>query len=164
MSTSASGLAHLLDAPMRAGEVAWIGIRPTRREPQQAVAAVFAEAGVGLRGDHYRSRRDGGRQVTLMQAEHLPAVASYLDRGDVDPGLLRRNLVVRGLNLLALKGRMFRIGRATLQYTGECHPCSRIEAALGPGGYNAMRGHGGITARITTSGEIGLGSAVTRLT
>jgi MOSC domain-containing protein YiiM len=163
MPTSASGLAHLLDAAMREGEVAWIGVRPARRAPPRAVAAVFATAGVGLNGDHYQSRRDGPRQVTMIQAEHLPVVASYLDREAIDPRLLRRNLVIRGINLLALRGRMFRIGQATLEYTGECHPCSLMETALGTGGYNAMRGHGGITARITTSGEFRLGSAVTRL-
>jgi MOSC domain-containing protein YiiM len=163
MSAPGSYLASLLNAPVRAGEVVWIGVRTARRAPPEAVGAVFAEASVGLRGDHYQSRRDGTRQATLIQAEHLAAVASFLDRDDLDPGLLRRNLVISGINLLALKGRMFRIGKATFEYTGECHPCSRMEAALGTGGYNAMRGHGGITARIKSSGEIKLGSVVTRL-
>ena len=71
--------------------------------------------------------------------------------------------MVRGVNLLALKGRRFRLGAAVLEHSGEAHPCSRMEQALGPGGYNAMRGHGGITARIITGGVVRLGDALERL-
>jgi MOSC domain-containing protein YiiM len=111
----------------------------------------------GLRGDRYRS--SGKRQVTLIQAEHLPVMASLLGV-PVEPEMLRRNLVVSGINLLALKGARFRIGEALLEGSGPCEPCSRMEAALGPGGYNTMRGHGGITARVIEGGWIRVGDAV----
>jgi MOSC domain-containing protein YiiM len=65
-----------------------------------------------------------------------------------------------GINLLALKGRRFQIGEAVLEGSGLCHPCSRMEEALGHGGYNAMRGHGGLTTRIVRSGRIALGDPV----
>jgi len=68
--------------------------------------------------------------------------------------------VVSGLNLLALKGKQFRIGNVVLEYTGLCHPCSKMETALGPGGYNAMRGHGGITTRVVEAGDITVGDDV----
>jgi MOSC domain-containing protein YiiM len=70
--------------------------------------------------------------------------------------------VVEGVNLLALKGRRFRIGAALLEHSGECHPCSRMEEEFGPGGYNAVRGHGGVTARVIEGGAIRLGDALTR--
>jgi MOSC domain-containing protein YiiM len=79
---------------------------------------------------------------------------------EIDAGLTRRNIVVRGINLITLKGKRFRLGKALLEYSGECHPCSRMEENLGEGGYNAMRGHGGITARIIESGLIRNGDAV----
>jgi len=76
------------------------------------------------------------------------------------PGVLRRNVVVSGVNLLALKGKTFRVGDAVLRWTGLCHPCSKMETALGPGGYNAMRGHGGITASVEAAGRFAVGDAV----
>lgn len=142
------------------GRVESIGLRPGRREPVQEVQETYARPGTGLDGDRYRGTPDSKRQVTLIQAEHLAAVASMLGKESVDPALVRRNLVVRGINLQALKGRPFRVGGAVLELTGDCHPCSRMEETLGPGGYNALRGHGGITARVVQEGPIRVGDVV----
>lgn len=73
----------------------------------------------------------------------MAVVAAYLGRQDLEPELLRRNLVTQGVSLLALEERRFRVRGAVLEWTGWCHPCSRMEAALGEGGYNAVRGRGG---------------------
>jgi MOSC domain-containing protein YiiM len=140
----------------RSGRLEWIGVREQRRSPVLVVGEALAQAGVGLLGDHYRPGFKGSRQVTLIQAEHLPVIAALCGRLDLDPGVLRRNLVVSGINLLALKGIRFRVGAALLEGTGLCHPCSRMEEVLGPGGYNALRGHGGITARVLEGGHLRL--------
>ena len=147
----------------RSGRLEWIGLRPERRASVQTPPSVIAIAGQGLEGDHYRARRRGTRQVTLIQAEHLPVIGALLGGVPTEPEILRRNLVVSGINLLALKGRRFQIGEAVLEGTGLCHPCSRMEEVLGPGGYNTMRGHGGLTARVLCSGRIALGDAVIEL-
>lgn len=116
----------------------------------------------GLIGDHYQSRTNHGRHVTLIQAEHIAAIAGYLGLERIEPVQLRRNIVVSGINLHALKGRRFHLGSALLLATDECHPCSRMEETLGTGGYNAVRGHGGIAARIVRAGQVHLGDAVVR--
>lgn len=158
----ASPLARLLDAPIRPGRVVWIGLRPARRAPVQAVEAATLSSVEGLVGDHYSSRTGGARHVTLIQAEHLAAIAAHLGIEIVSPEQLRRNIVVSGINLTALKDRRFRLGGVLLQATGECHPCSRMEEILGVGGYNAVRGHGGITARVVEGGTAQRGDSVTR--
>jgi len=154
-----SPLARLIAQPARPGTLSWISLRPKRGAPVLIVEAAELDTARGLVGDRYNGR-SGNRQVTLIQLEHLAAVGAYLGEAPVAPERLRRNLVVSGLNLLALKDKRFRIGTAELEWTGECHPCSRMEEELGPGGYNAMRGHGGITARVVTGGTVRLGDAV----
>jgi MOSC domain-containing protein YiiM len=147
---------------MRPGRVAWIGLRPGRREPLIAVSCADLTAEDGLIGDHYHGRTNRNRQVTLIQAEHLAAIAAYLDRPPIPFGQLRRNIVVSGINLHALKGQHITLGTALLLATGECHPCSRMEEILGSGGYNAVRGHGGLTAQIVRGGRVCLNDPIAR--
>lgn len=118
-------------------------------------------AGRGLEGDHFKGNAKSTRQVTLIQQEHLDVIASCLHRESIAPSEVRRNILVSGINLLALKNKIFKIGDAVLECTGLCHPCSKMEQRLGAGGYNAMRGHGGITARIIQSGKVYVGADVT---
>ncbi|MCR6659473.1 MAG: MOSC domain-containing protein [Asticcacaulis sp.] len=155
-----SPLADLLNAQMRPGVVEWIGVRPQRRGAMTVVDSVGLDTQAGIIGDHYNNPKRGTRHVTLIQREDLAAIASYLSQ-DVTPEQLRRNIVIRGLNLLALKDRQFRLGEALLEMTGECHPCSRMEETFGPGGYNAVRSHGGITARVLEGGMVRLGDPLT---
>ena len=159
-ASEGSILGKLMDTLPQTGRITWIGIRPERKQMPEALADVEAITDRNLAGDHYQGKPGSKRQVTLIQAEHLAAVASIMGLPALDPGLIRRNLVVAGLNLLALKDRQFWVGEVLLAYTGLCHPCSRMEENLGPGGYNAMRGHGGITARILQGGSIKLGDVV----
>ena len=143
----------------RTGKVEWIGLRPARDVPMRAVDAVDAETGGGLGGDRYKGG-SGKRGITLIQAEHLPVIAALSGHDGIAPATLRRNLVVSGIPLVALKGRRFRIGDVLLEGTDACDPCSRMEDALGPGGYNAMRGMGGLCARILEGGAFRVGDAV----
>jgi MOSC domain-containing protein YiiM len=153
-----SELGKLMRSLPRPGRVRWIGLRPKRDVPMQSVESVEATV-AGLDGDRY-GKPDGKRGVTLIQAEHLAAIASLSGHDAVEAATLRRNIVVEGIPLVALIGRRFRLGEALCEGTGECDPCSRMEAALGPGGFNAMRGHGGLTARILEGGRIRVGDSV----
>ena len=121
--------------------------------------AVEARREAGLTGDHSRPGPRNARQVTLIQWEHLAVISELLGRSAQQPIVpqdLRRNLAISGINLLSLKGRRFRLGQAILQTTGWCQPCARLEERLGSGTFQAVRGHGGITARVLQGGIIRL--------
>jgi len=142
----------------RPGRLEWIGLRSRRRGPVTPVQTAELIEDMGLEGDHSAAKSGGRRQVTLIQWEHLAVIASLCGESSIAPERLRRNLVVSGVNLFSLRTRRFRLGDALLERTGRCPPCSRMELELGHGGFNAMRGHGGITARILTSGVVSLGA------
>jgi len=122
-----------------------------------ALQTVKIEIGQGLQGDRFSARTDNPRQVTLIQHEHLAVIAACLGLAKIDAAMLRRNIVISGINLLALKDKTFQLGDVILEMTGLCHPCSKMERLLGAGGYNAMRGHGGITARVIGEGNVRIG-------
>jgi MOSC domain-containing protein YiiM len=138
------------------GRVAWMGVRPGRREDVVPVSEVWIDVD-GVQGDRGRA---GKRAVTVAQQEHLAAIGSYLGQGSVAPEILRRNLVVEGINLAALKGRRVQVGEAVLEFTVICAPCSRMEEAFGSGGYSAVRGHGGWCAQVIEPGRVRLGDGV----
>jgi len=151
-------MSELMGALPQSGCVEWIGIRPEKKKAVQSVKVIVV-SNMGLEGDHYAGR-SGKRSVTLIQAEHIETIASLLHREKIKPEDLRRNIVVRGINLLALKNREFKIGTAILKTTGLCHPCSRMEQTFGDGGYNAVRGHGGINASVVKTGVIKINDTV----
>ena len=152
-----TSLSELLSRHAGDGTIRWIGVRPARKEPVVEKTTTKI-AMTGLVGD--RRDRPGKRAVSLIQWEHLPVIAALAGHDRLDPAVLRRNLAVSGINLLALRKARFRIGTAILAGTGLCAPCSRMEEALGPGGYNALRGHGGITAEVIQPGSVTIGDTL----
>jgi len=168
--TDDTSLRNLTKQFTKPGKLEAIYLRPQHDVACLSVPHAIAIAKLGLEGDRAIQRKSpkplgSNRQVTLIQAEHIPVVASLIGK-PVDAALLRRNLVVSGINLLAAKSLFkdqplfIRIGEVVLEVTGPCEPCSKMEKLLGHGGYNAMRGHGGLTARVITGGSLSTGTAV----
>ncbi len=156
-----------LNAPPHiTGRVEALIVRGAPRDPARRVEATVALAKIGLADDRLGKKGEAElstRQVTLIQAEHLPVIAQLAHLADgtvIDPVRLRRNIVVSGINLLALRNAKIHVGQAVLEVVGPCAPCSRMEEEVGPGAYAAMRGHGGMTARVITTGAIRVGDEV----
>ncbi len=145
------------------GRVERIIVRGRPRDRAREVEATQALAGIGLADDRLGQQGQSElstRQVTLIQHEHLPVIAQLAQVPAVDALDLRRNLVIAGINLLALRNQRVRVGEAVLEIVGPCAPCSRMEESIGPGGYAATRGHGGMTARVVEGGLIRVGDPV----
>ncbi|MFT5084593.1 MAG: MOSC domain-containing protein YiiM [Lentisphaeria bacterium] len=143
------------------GRLQWIGLRPARKQAMVEVDAVMAMAEMGLEGDRRcEGTKGSSRQVTIISEEYIDLIAKFTGRDHIAPSVLRRNLVVEGINLTALRHQRFTIGEAEFEATAQCHPCVRMEQALGAGGVAAMLGHGGLCAKILKTGTIRVGDKV----
>ncbi len=164
----ASTIQQLTQRFAHPGTLEAIYLRPARGVACVNVDITEALAGKGLAGDRSSQTalpNASNRQVTLIQAEHIAVISALLGK-PVAAQWLRRNLVVSGLNLLAAKSLFkqqpmrLHIGEVVLEVTGPCEPCSKMETLLGFGAYNAMRGHGGINAKILQAGTLRVGDRV----
>ena len=99
--------------------------------------------------------------IPIISREFIEMIARSLGRNTIDPGLLRRNLVISGINLNAIRYQKVKIGEAIFELNAVCHPCSRMNQSLGDGGLVAMMGYGGFCARVIKSGLIQLDDTVT---
>ncbi|GAA6135843.1 MOSC domain-containing protein [Oceaniserpentilla sp. 4NH20-0058] len=144
-----------------AGELTWVGVRPARKEPMQSLQRCQAIEGKGLQGDHRMGKTPGsGRQVTIISEEFIAQISHYLGGKIVPPELLRRNIVVKNINLNALRYQNFQIGEAIFQAGALCHPCTRMEQALGKGAIAAMMGYGGLCCKVIRGGDFTVGDRV----
>ncbi len=148
------------------GRVVSIQIAPVAAAPMVTLEHVEAVAGKGLAGDRYfhrvgtySERAGSGRQVTLIEAEAIEAIAR--DAGiEIAPAASRRNLTTRGVPLSHLVGRRFRLGDVLLEGTRLCEPCAHLEGLTTPGVLKGLVHRGGLRADIVVGGVIRVGDVV----
>lgn len=146
---------------LNCGRLEWIGLRPAHKQPMIEVDQVYAIAGLGLEGDHRCEKTPGSaRQVTLISYEYIQQLAEKINQEKINPTLLRRNLVISGLDMDLLRFQQLKIGDAIFETSALCHPCSRMDQALGEGTKESMMGLGGLCAKILQSGIIRVGDRI----
>ena len=124
------------------------------------VPVVQCEAGLGLKGDRFHGyRRDYNGQVTFFAWETYEAVKHDLGLPALHPGVFRRNVIVEGMHLNELTGMHFTLGGVEFEGVAEAKPCYWMNAAVGPGAEQWLRGRGGLRAKIITSGSLHCGPA-----
>lgn len=153
-------------------QTAWKGVvfaihaTPEAAGEMVSVAEIRAVPGQGLEGDRYfrkagtYSNRPGtGREVTLIEAEAVEAIAR--EAGIVlAPGASRRNITTRGVALNHLVGKQFRIGEVILEGVRLCEPCGHLEGLTQAGVREGLIHRGGLRARILTEGTIRVGNPI----
>ncbi|GAA0958120.1 MOSC domain-containing protein [Frigoribacterium faeni] len=129
---------------------------------------VEIRAGLGVVGDRYFGR-PAHRQasVTVFAAESLETVARLLGSGPLDAAATRRNVVLRGTDVDALRGETFSLdtgeGPVVFRAHRAANPCAWMDVVLAPGAFRALRGRGGVRCEPLTSGALSLGPAVLRV-
>ncbi len=164
MTNSQARLLDKLCADIAPGKLEWIGLRSERRGEVLVVDEAEAVVDQGLVGDHRMKKTPGSaRQVTIISSEYIHQICQHTGHQSIDPRLLRRNLVISGMNMNLLRYQRLQIGEMIIETNALCHPCSRMDENLGKGGTAAMFGYGGLCARIIQGGKLKVGDAVIRL-
>jgi hypothetical protein len=123
--------------------------------PVRELTDVECVAGKGLRGDRYFGyREDYKGQVTFFAWEVYKDLCKQLSVLDKGPSVLRRNVIVEGVDLGALVDSEFTIQGVKFLGVEECSPCYWMERAFGPGAEEALKGRGGLRAKVVTSGKL----------
>lgn len=129
---------------------------PYEAEEQSEVECV---AGRGLRGDRYFDHRENFKgQITFFDLGVLEEVSERFGQ-EVDLRTVRRNVFVKGIDLNSLIGKRFQLQGVAFEGVEECKPCFWMDEALAPGAEEALKGRGGLRARIVESGILRPGSA-----
>lgn len=112
-------------------------------------------AGRGIRGDRYFDHaEDFNGQITFFMEEVYHALSDELKVHDKPVSTFRRNVVTRGIDLNELIGCEFEVQGIRFLGTEECRPCYWMNEAFGPGALDALKGRGGLRARILTDGTL----------
>ena len=130
----------------------------------ESVAEVQTVEGCGIKGDRYCEgtgfwvQYGDICQVTLIEGEHLDEIEA---QGlDIKSGQHRRNIVTRGVDLLGLRGKRFRVGEGVLEYDRSRPPCRHVQDLSERGMTRALKNRGGICARVIQAGPIRPGDAI----
>jgi MOSC domain-containing protein YiiM len=112
-------------------------------------------AGSGIKGDRFfdfKKRYKG--QITFFAWEVYQELCDRMGVSDKDPSVFRRNIITRGIDLNTLIGKEFEIQGVKFLGTAECTPCYWMNQAFAPGAEEALKGRGGLRAKIVSDGVL----------
>jgi MOSC domain-containing protein YiiM len=128
--------------------------------PLEEVDEIECVAGHGIRGDRFYDYRDDYKgQITFFSLEVFERLRAAFPQIDKSPGVLRRNVIVSGVDLNSLIRQEFELQGLRFRGTAHCKPCFWLDTAFARGAEKALAGHGGLRAQILTSGRLKTGAA-----
>jgi MOSC domain-containing protein YiiM len=123
--------------------------------PTVEVDEVECVTGMGLKGDRFFGYRpDYKGQVTFFSEEVWRQLQEHFKVPGHAPSVLRRNVILGGVDLNALIGRQFSIQGVLFEATGECRPCHWMDKAVAPGAEDWLKGRGGLRCRVLSDGVL----------
>ena len=134
--------------------------KPPDDYPLVEVPRIECLAGHGIRGDRFFDYKENYKgQITFFSSDVFERLAQHFGVANKSPGVLRRNVVVSGIDLNELIGEEFSIQGVRLRGTGHCRPCYWLDQAFAPGTEDFLEGNGGLRAEILSDGAIAVGDA-----
>ncbi len=148
-----------------AGMVEEIFVTAQGSAAMERVDEIETVEGGGIEGDRYCegtgfwTQYGDVCQITFISAEDLDFIENELDIRIKD-GEHRRNVVVRDVDLIGLRGKRFRVGETLLEYDRSRPPCKHVQDLTEPGMTRALKNRGGICARVVSAGKIRAGDTL----
>ena len=134
--------------------------QPSGDFPLVAATSIECVAGRGIWGDRFFDYRNNYKgQITFFAEEVFVEMARAFGLTNKSPGILRRNVIVSGVELKDLIGSDFELQGVQFRGTAQCAPCYWMNTAFAPGAEKFLAGRGGLRARILTDGRISVGDA-----
>ncbi len=129
--------------------------QPAGERPMLEVTAAKCVAGKGIIGDRFFDYKpDYKGQITFFSHEVYTDLCLEFNLVDVPPSVFRRNVIVEGVDLNKLIGKEFEIQGIRFLGTVESSPCYWMNGAVAEGAEEAMKGRGGLRAKILTGGTL----------
>jgi hypothetical protein len=127
--------------------------QPAGTAPIIEVPEIECVAGKGLRGDRFFGwKEDYKGQVTFFEEEQYERLCEKFAVTHLPPSVFRRNIITRGVDLNTLIGVEFEVQGVRFLGTQESTPCYWMNQAFAEGAEEALKGHGGLRAKILTDG------------
>ena len=134
--------------------------KPPDDYPLVEVPKIDCVAGHGIRGDRFYDYRDNYKgQITFFSFEVFERLARHFGLTNKSPAVLRRNVIVSGVDLNDLIGEEFSVQGVHFHGTSHCRPCYWLDQAFAPGTEDFLEGNGGLRAEILSDGAIAVGDA-----
>jgi MOSC domain-containing protein YiiM len=123
-----------------------------RHNPMKAVDQAVAVTDKGFEGCIH-GRTGSKRQLLLVDAATLAEFR-------LEPGIMRENITIVGLNVADLRmGQRLAIGGAVLEVTIPCEPCFRMDE-IRTGLREALGNRRGVLCRVVQGGRISRGDRI----
>ena len=123
--------------------------------PMVEVDEVICEAGKGIVGDRFHNyKEDYKGQITFFSLEVYNDISEMFAMEDLSPSAFRRNVIISGIDLNSLIDNEFKLQGINFLGTQEAAPCYWMNSAIAEGAEEAMKGRGGLRAKILTNGRL----------
>jgi MOSC domain-containing protein YiiM len=121
-------------------------------------------AGMGIEGDRYYGHRDNYKgQITFFSETVAQDLETSLQVAEMDRSVMRRNVLIDGIDLNSLIGKRFQIGDVVFTGSEECAPCYWMDRAVAPGAHAFLKGNGGLRCRVEETGWLYRGQSILTL-
>lgn len=129
--------------------------RAAGRHSITEVTELRCVGGRGIEGDRFFDHQiDFKGQITFFADEVYQSLCEEFAVWDKPPSVFRRNVITRGVDLAQWVGVEFQIGEVRFSGAEECRPCHWMDQAFCAGAEAALRGRGGLRARILSDGAL----------